>query len=316
MWLFGFQLAVFQRDLDIECVLEMGSNLVRNINGTMLTTGATQRYHEVRKVLFLVAGHCRVDNGIGLFEKTVHFRFSTEIVYYFCIIPGQVLVLDIPARVGQKPAIEDKASSMATLINGNTLLEGKAVYANTQLQFRLPEFPEGGRLDDLSEHRHHGGDLDGQIDMGQQIFQIPNSIGDTLQEMGLAFIEAAIAIGTHGLHDAYEDEGVIVLRETFAFHRYELGESIQVEFQPLLAQFERQISLGIEEQRGNVVLQGAFAASLVIDEPGTAVPYHDVPGLEITVEKMIAVSLQQEIREHLEVIFQVLLIELDMGQLE
>ena len=82
----------------------------------------------------------------------------------------------------------------------------------------------------------------------------------------------------------------------------------------LLAQFRRQISLGVVQERSNVVLQRALAAALIVEEEWLAVTQHDVAGLEIAIQKVIVLGAQQEFRQAAEIVFQRLLVERNAGQ--
>jgi len=56
----------------------------------------------------------------------------------------------------------------------------------------------------------------------------------------------------------------------------------------LLAKIGGQVSLGIVQERSDVVLQSTFAAALVVHKKGSPFAQHDVAGLEVAVEKVIA----------------------------
>src|SRR5580658_1680733 len=83
----------------------------------------------------------------------------------------------------------------------------------------------------------------------------------------------------------------------------------------LLAQVGSQVGFGVIQKRRNVVLQRTFAAALVVKKKWLDVAScrrfaeHDVAGLEVAVEKIIAPGIQQEFRQPVEIVFQRLLIE-------
>ena len=92
------------------------------------------------------------------------------------------------------------------------------------------------------------------------------------------------------------------------------GAKIVVE--KLLAKVGREIGFGVVEERGDVVLQSAFAAALVVDEIGLAVAEHDVAGLEVAVEKIIARGAEKKIGEAVEIVFERMLVEGDSSEAE
>ena len=85
----------------------------------------------------------------------------------------------------------------------------------------------------------------------------------------------------------------------------------------LLAQRGRKVGLGVVQKGSDVVLQGSLAAALIIEEIGLAVAQHDVAGLEIAIEKIIAGGVQQELGQASEVDFEgLLLVERHAGEAE
>ena len=86
-----------------------------------------------------------------------------------------------------------------------------------------------------------------------------------------------------------------MLHEGVALEVDEAGEAVEIVVEQLLAQRGRQIGLAVVEQRGDVVLQRAFAAALVVEKPRLAVAQHDVARLKIAIEKIIAIGGEQEL---------------------
>jgi hypothetical protein len=102
--------------------------------------------------------------------------------------------------------------------------------------------------------------------------------------------------------------------EGFAIDGNETLESAKIVVEKLLAKFRRKISFGVIEEGGDVVLQGAFAAALVVDEIRLAIAEHDVAGLEVAVEKIIARGAEQKIGEAIEIVFERMLVERDASE--
>ena len=63
-------------------------------------------------------------------------------------------------------------------------------------------------------------------------------------------------------------------------------------------------------------MEGAFAASLVVDEERIAVAEHDVAGLEVAIKKIIAWGGEEKFGEAAEVVFESLFVEGDAGEAE
>lgn len=134
--------------------------------------------------------------------------------------------------------------------------------------------------------------------------------------MGLAFVEAAKTVGAESLQDANVNESVVVTEKGFAIERDETGEAIEIVIEELLAKFRREIGFGVVEERANVILQGAFAAALIVDEERIAVAKEDVARLEIAIEEIIARGAEKEIGETGEVFFKGMFVERDAGKAE
>src|SRR5438445_3372333 len=84
----------------------------------------------------------------------------------------------------------------------------------------------------------------------------------------------------------------------------------------LLAKIGREVSLGVIQERSDVILQGAFAAALVVDKKGIAVAQHDVAGLKVAVEKIIARGTKKKFGETSEIFLKGTFVEGDAGEAE
>ncbi len=89
--------------------------------------------------------------------------------------------------------------------------------------------------------------------------------------------------------------------EGFTIKRDEVCKPIEIMIQQFLAHMWRQISLGIVQKRSDVVLQGALAASLIVQEKRLAVAQYDVAGLKVAVEEVLVFSGEQELRQTAEI---------------
>ena len=158
--------------------------------------------------------------------------------------------------------------------------------------------------------------MDGQMDVFSEPAEVLECVWDGLKKVGLAFEESAEAVCTESLHDSDVDVGVIVLREGGAVDRYVGGERVEVVVEKLLAKRGRKVGFTVVEERGDVVLERAFAAALVVEEEGIAVTNHNVAGLEVTVEKVVAGGGEKETGKAAEVVFEGLFVEGNAGETE
>src|SRR5579863_10254838 len=105
----------------------------------------------------------------------------------------------------------------------------------------------------------------------QEPAKVFQGVRDALEEMGFAFVEAAKAVSAEGLHDADVNVGVVMADEGFAIDRDKFFEGAKIVVEKLLTEVGREIGFGVVEERSDVVLQGAFAAALVVDEKRLAI---------------------------------------------
>src|SRR5882724_7436386 len=134
--------------------------------------------------------------------------------------------------------------------------------------------------------------------------------------MSLALIKSAKAVSAQCLQDADVNIGVVVPQEDFAVYLDKAGKPVEIVIEKLLTELGRQVGFGIVQERGDVVLQGAFAAALIVHEKGVAVAQQDVAGLEVAVEKVIARCAQEKFRQAAKIVFEGLFVEGDAGEAE
>src|ERR1700733_781158 len=96
--------------------------------------------------------------------------------------------------------------------------------------------------------------------------QVFEGVGHALQEVRLPFVEAPETVSAQSLQDADVNVRVVVLHEVCAVYFDVIRKTIEVVVEQLLAQLGRKIGFAIVEKRGNVVLQRAFAAALVVEK--------------------------------------------------
>src|SRR6266851_325180 len=134
--------------------------------------------------------------------------------------------------------------------------------------------------------------------------------------MSPAFEETTKTVSAEGLHDADVNVGIVVAEESFAIERDKAGKPVEIVIEELLAQIGREVGLGVVQERSDVVLEGTFAAALIVNEEGVAVAQHDVAGLEVAVEKIIARGTEKKFGETSEVFLKGMFVERDAGESE
>src|SRR5215469_4496199 len=161
------------------------------------------------------------------------------------------------------------------------------------------------------EQGRHG---HGQCDVVQQPAQVLQRVGHALQKVHLALVESAKTVGPQRLHDADINVSVVVVQERLALNVCEALESVQIMVEQLLSQLRRQVSLRVEQQRGDVILQRALASALIVEKVRLPIPEHDVTRLKIAIKEKVAWSAQQKLGQPAEIIFERLFAEGDARQ--
>src|SRR5256885_1856634 len=134
--------------------------------------------------------------------------------------------------------------------------------------------------------------------------------------MGAAFVKPAETIGAERLKNSGVDISIVMLEKSVAIDLGVFGDAIEIVIEKLLAEFGREVGLCVEEERGQVVLECAFATALIVEKIRFAVAKHDVAGLEVAVEEKIAFGTEKKLGEAFEIVFERLFVEWDAGEAE
>src|SRR6266478_686641 len=218
----------------------------------------------------------------------MHAFLLIEVVDDRSFFAGEGFEALFAAGIREAAAIEDEAAAISRFVLRQALVKRKTENPHDEIVRvggQALQFLRGQHAFESVHQRREG---DGQPDVVKQPAQVFQGVGDALQKVGFAFVKTAKAIGAQGLHDANVNVGIKVLKESSAVELDEAGKPVEVMTKELLAEFGGQVGLGIVQKRSDVVSQGAFAAALIVDKKGIAVLQHDVAGLEVSVEKVIA----------------------------
>src|SRR3989441_5023956 len=262
--------------------------LLREIDGAMLAAGAAKGDHQIFEAALLITADAGVHQRQDTREKLVHAFLLIEIVDDRGVFASQSFEALFASWIGEAAAIEDESAAVSGLVCWQAAMKGKTENAHDQVIRFGSEALQFLRGQHAFEGVHQRRERNGQPDVVKQPAQVFQRIGHALQKMSFALIKAAKAISAQGLQDADANVGIVVPHERFALKLDETGEPVEIMIEQLLAEFRRQVGLGIVQKRSDVVLQRAFAAALIIQKKGLGVAQHDVAGLEIPVEKVIA----------------------------
>ncbi len=95
---------------------------------------------------------------------------------------------------------------------------------------------------------HQRGELDGQFGLMQEPAKVLQRVGNALEKVDFAFVEAAKAVGAERLHDADVHVSVEIVKEGFAVDGNEFFEGAKIVKVKLLAEFGRKIGLGVVQK--------------------------------------------------------------------
>src|SRR5258708_1083396 len=246
----------------------------------------------------------------------MHAFLLIEVFDHRSVFAGERLEALVADGMWKAAAIEDEAAAISAFVLGQALVKGKTENAHDEVvRFRSEalQFLRGQHAFESVHQRREG---DGQPNVMEQPAEIFQRVGHALQEMSPAFEETAKTVSTEGLHDADINVGIVVAEEGLGIEGDETGKTVEIVIEELLAQIGREVGLGVVQERSDVVLQSAFAAALIVDKKGIAIAQHDVAGLEVAVEKIIARGTEKEFGEAAEIVFEGQFVEGDASEAE
>ncbi len=153
----------------------------------------------------------------------------------------------------------------------------------------------------------------GQLDVVKQPAQISQCVGDALQKVLFALVEPAKAISAQRLHNAYVNVSVVKLHEFCAIKIDQTSQAVEIVIEQLLPQLGGRSALASYKREA---MSYCSALCVRLDSRGKTADYlaHDVAGLKITIEKIIAAGAQEEFRQPTEIVFEGLLVEGNTGK--
>ena len=114
-------LSVADAHLDAELVVDMLSKVLGGIDGTMLTTRTAEREHQRGKATLDISAHVGIGEFIDRIEESQDLTVVLQESDHRFIESRQLLIWLITAWVMSAATVEDIATTIATLILGDTL---------------------------------------------------------------------------------------------------------------------------------------------------------------------------------------------------
>src|SRR5260370_13233102 len=246
----------------------------------------------------------------------MHAFLLIEVVDDRSVFAGEGFEALFAAGIGEAAAIEDEAAAISGFVFRQALVKRKTENPHDEIVGFAREALQFFRGEHALESVHERREGDREPDVLKEPAEVFQRVGHALQEMSPAFEETAKTVSTEGLHDADINVGIVMAEETFAIERDEAGKPIEIMIEELLAQIGRELGLGIVQKRSDVVLEGTSAATLIVNEEGVAVAQHDVAGLEVAVEKIIARCAEKKFGKASEIFLEGMFVEGDASEAE
>ena len=164
----------------------------------MLAPCTTKTDHEVGETPLDVVFDGSIYEGVGVLEEVVDAAVLEEEIDDSLVASGEGLVGSVTTGVVEGTAVKDKPASVSCGVLGDACLVGKAADMDGEAGCGGVLFAEGlnGRsIDEVLKEGKQGGQGDGQCGLGQPPAEVVEGGGNTLEEMGAAFIEATETVG-------------------------------------------------------------------------------------------------------------------------
>ena len=290
----------------------LGQVLCR-VDGTVLAARTAEADGQVGEATLHISFHRSVDQAVDMLQEGGDFAVVLQEADDGFVQSGEGLVAFVLAGIVHGPAVEDEAAAVARRIFRDAFLVGKAGdldYEAALLQVVGKLFQLGQLGQYLAQIRIFG------IGLAEQLAQVLDGEGHTLNEVGLLLEIAAETVGTQYLHGAEQHEVAELGHEVGLVHGLVLAQGVDVLVQQFLAEAVGIVGLGLPQERSHVVVDGTFAPALKVDEPRFTVLDHDVAALEVAVHERGRTAAQQYVGHLLEVVLEAVLLEVESGGFE
>src|SRR5580765_6809152 len=162
-----------------------------------------------------------------------------EIVDDGSVLAGERFEALLAAGIGEAAAIENEAAAVAGFVLRQALVKRKTENADDELIGVVRQALQFFRGQHALERGHQRGQLDGQFGLMQETAKVFQGIGNALEKVDFAFVEAAKAVSAERLHDSNVHVSVEIVKEGFAVDGNEFFEGAKIVKVKLLAELGR-----------------------------------------------------------------------------
>ena len=112
-------------NFDTEFLVDVLGEMLRRIDGTMLTARATEREHQRSKTTLQIPLHVGIGEFVNAVEEGRDFAVIFEEANHGFVESGELFVGLVTPRIMRRAAVEDIAAAVAALVLGNAFFIGK-----------------------------------------------------------------------------------------------------------------------------------------------------------------------------------------------
>ena len=137
--------AVTEPNFDTEFLVDVLGEMLRRIDGTMLTARAAKREHQRGKTTLQIAFDVGVGEFVNAFEKGRDFAVVFEEANHGFVESSELFVGFVTAWVVGRATVENVTTTVAAFVFGNAFFVGKTEHADDQRLFfgRFRRFRNG-----------------------------------------------------------------------------------------------------------------------------------------------------------------------------
>src|ERR1700675_4529662 len=178
----------------------------------MLAAGASEGDHEILEAAVLRVADAGVHDREHAGEGLVHAFLLVEIVDDRSVFAGESFEALFAAGIRETAAIEDEASAVTGIVLRQGLVKRKTENAHDEIVGFRGKALQFLRGQHAVKRAQESWEFDWQLHVMQEPTEIFQGVGDALEEMRFAFIEAAKTVGAERLHDANVNVGAEVVQ--------------------------------------------------------------------------------------------------------
>ena len=308
------ELTVSHADLHVELRGEMLRKPFGAIYRAMLAARAAEADLKMGELPLYEPLDMRIDQLEDIVQEPEYFSVILQELYHLLVIPRELTIIFVLARVIDRPAVEYIAAAVPRGVERNAFLVSEADYPD----FQTPVLRD---VVELREGRHLGKYLVEvwvlvEWFLEQQPAEISQRERYAGKKMRLLLEIAPETVGSQNLKHTEENEKTEPFVENLLVYLGIALQSPEVGLDHLHSERLRIPGPGLPDEGGDIIIDRSAAATLEVDEIRGAFLHHDVSCLEVSVHEGVPHVFNQVFLELFEVILKFSLVEVKSRGLE